>query len=744
VLEKVAKILTRKPRLVAWIAAALIIPSILGSIATRVNYDILSYLPEDLPSVQGERLLEEPFEMAATSMLVVEDMPPEYTHRLQRDIEGVPGVSSAIWLSSMVGIQFPEEMLPEDIRDVFFSNGATMLIIQYDHPGGSDITMEAIERIRALCGQRCFLAGVSAFTKDLRDAIVSEMPLYMLIAVFFSIIAMNLMMDSWLLPAALLLSIGLAIIYNSGTNLLLGEVSYITQSIAAVLQLGVTMDYSIFLYDRYMEELPHYDDKRDAMAVAVVAAFKSIFGSSLTTVAGFLALCSMRLTLGRDIGLVMAKGVLLGILTVVLILPSILLLMDRAILKYRHKAFRPNMSGINAFVVRHRRSLTVLFLILFLPAMYADSHKQLYYDLTKGLPADTPSTVANNELQEKFEMASTHFIVMKDGLRHSVMTRLADELEAVPGISSVAAYDKFLPEAIPDFFLPDGIKDICKQGGYQLLMLNSSYEASSDEVKTQIQQMQAILDRYDPNAYITGEAAMTADLTTITSVDFQVANNLSIAAIFILLIFTFRSIGIPVLLVAAIELAIFINQGLAYFTGTQIAFVTPTVISCIQLGATVDYAILMTTRFQEELQKGKDRLQAIQDAANSADESILTAGLVFFSATLGVSLVSSMDLIRGMCAMLSRGAVISSVMCIFVLPAVLATFEPLINKTTLHWRRPKEKKGAKRGVRAAGAPAKPALREAAVQEALSQPAITQEAVLQQAAPQTAAAGAKEN
>ena len=697
-IEKMAHALTRKPKLVVMIAALSLIPSILATMAVRVNYDILSYLPEDLPSVQGERLLEEPFEMAATTMLVVENMPPEYTHQLQQEIEDVPGVSSATWLSSIVGIQFPKEMLPEDIRDVFFSDDATMMIIQYEHPGGSAITMDAIEEIRGLCNKNCFLAGVSAFTKDLKDAIVGEMPLYMLVAVLLSMVAMNVMMESWLLPAALLMSIGLAIIYNSGTNILLGEISYITQSIAAVLQLGVTMDYSIFLYDRYMEELPRYEDKRDAMAVSVVAAFKSIFGSSLTTIAGFLALCVMRLTLGRDIGLVMAKGVLLGILTVVLILPSILLLMDRAILKYRHRAFRPDMSKINAFVVRHRKGLAALFLILFIPAIYSDNHKQLYYDLTEGLPADTLSTVATKELKEKFDMASSHFIIVDDSLSHGQMNALTDELEELDGITSVASYDKFLPDAIPDFFLPSDLKDMFKQGGYQLVMVNSAYESSSDEVEAQIEEMQAVLDRYDPNAYVTGEAAMSTDLVATTAVDFEVTNYLSIAAIFILLIITFKSISIPVLLVAAIELAIFINQGLAYFAGASIAFVTPTIIGCIQLGATVDYAILMTSRFQEELQKGKDRFQAIQDAANSADVSILTSGLVFFSATLGVSLVSSMDLIRGMCGMLSRGAIISSMICIFILPAILVTFEPLINKTTLHWRVPKPPKQERPGL----------------------------------------------
>ncbi len=691
-LEKIANLLTRKPKLVVLIAVLMLIPSLLGAAATRVNYDILSYLPQDLPSAQGEKLLEDPFKMAATTMLIVEGMPPEYTHRLQQQVERVPGVSNAIWLSSLVGIQIPEELLPEDLRDIFFSGNATMMIVQYDQPGASEATMKSIQQVRSLCNENCFLAGFSVFIKDTKDLIQKEMPLYVVMAVVLSSIAMCLMMESWLLPVALLLSIGLAVLYNFGTNLLLGEISFITQAIAAVLQLGVTMDYAIFLYDRYVEELPRYEDKRDAMAASVVAAFRSLSGSSMTTIAGFLALCFMRLTLGQDIGLVMAKGVVLGVATVVLVLPAIFLQMDRVILKYRHRCLKPDMAGVNAFIVRHRRLFVALFLLLFLPAVYANNHTRVYYKLDESLPQDMPSIVSTNKLKDEFDMASSHFIVMKDGLSHSEMKTLAERLDAVPGVTSVAAYDKFLPDAIPAFFIPDGIKDICKQGGYQMMMVNSSYVTASDQVAEQIAQMQAILDEYDPGAYITGEAAMTADLISTSAVDFQVTNYLSIIAILILVAVTFKSLSIPVLLVATIELAILINQGIPYFTGTVIAFVAPTVIGCVQLGATVDYAILMTNRFQEELQKGKGRLEAIQDAANSADVSILTSALVFFCATLGVATISTMDIVRDICLMLSRGAIISALVSIFVLPSVLCVFEPVIAKTTLHWRTPKAPK----------------------------------------------------
>lgn len=691
-LEKIAHALTRKPKLVVTVAVLLLVPSILAAAATPINYDILTYLPQDLDSTRGEALLEEPFHMAATTMLIVEDMPPQYANRLVEQVEKVPGVSGALWLSNLVGIQLPREMIPAEMRDVFFSGNATMLLIQYEKAGASEETMAAIDTVRGLCNENCFLAGFSVIIKDTKEMIDKELPLYILLAVVLSFAAMSLTLDSWLLPVAFLLSIGLAVLYNFGTNLAMGEISYITQAIAAVLQLGVTMDYSIFLYDRYREELELHEDKRDAMAEAVVAAFKSLSSSSLTTIAGFLALCFMRFTLGKDIGVVMAKGVVLGVATVVLVLPAILLQMDDGIRKLRHRALRPDMSKINAFIVRHRKGFVALFLLLFLPAVYANNHTRVYYKLDESLPQDMPSIVATNKLKDEFDMATSHFIVMKDGLSHGEMVEMTEAIEEIPGITSVMGYDKLLPAGIPDFFIPEDIKSLLKQGGYQMLMVNSSYVTASDQVAEQLESLSAAVKRYDPEAYITGEAAMTADLIATTDVDFTVAGYLSILAILILVAITFRSVAVPILLVATIELAIFINQGIPYFTGSTIAFVAPTIISCVQLGATVDYAILMTTRFQEELRKGKDRLEAIQAAANSVDISILTSALVFFCATLGVALISTMDIVKSICLMLSRGAIISALVSIFILPSVLCVFEPLIQKTTLHWRAPKAAK----------------------------------------------------
>ena len=690
--EKIANWLTRKPKLVAFIAVLLLIPSAIGYISTRINYDILSYLPEDLPSSQGEKLLEDPFKMAATSMLVVEDMPAGYTNSLINEIKEIPGVSNAIWISNLMGVQIPTDMIPANFRDMFFSGDATMMIIQYDHPGASDETMEAIEQVRKVCNEKCFLAGFSVVIKDTRDLMDSELPMFVGLAVLMALCAMLLTLESTVLPFIFLASIGLAVIYNMGTNIFLGEISYITKAIAAVLQLGVTMDYSIFLYHRYEEERPNYEDERDAMAQAVVAAFRSLSSSCITTVAGFLALCVMRLTLGRDIGIVMAKGVVLGVATVILVLPSLVLIFDKQIAKHKHKSLMPSFDKVNSFILRHNKAIMVLFILLFIPSYYAQSHAGIYYKLDESLPRDLPSIVSNEKLKNDFDMATSHFIVLRDDLTPAEMSNIENRMEEVKGVTSVVSYHKMLGTGIPDFFIPDAVKDMLKQGGYQLMMVNSSYSPATDAVANQLDEMNAILHEYDENAMITGEGAMYRDLIDTTAVDFVVANYLSIACIFLIVAWTFKSIAIPAVLVATIELAIFLNQGLSYFTGASTAFIAPTIISCVQLGATVDYAILMTSRFQEELQGGKSRKEAIRIAADSADSSIITSALVLFCATLGVSFVSSIDLIGDLCIMLARGALISAFVCLFIMPAVLYVCEPVFNKTTLHWRTPAPKK----------------------------------------------------
>ena len=685
-IKKIAHGLTRKPKLVALIAVLMLIPSLIGFAATRINYDILSYLPQDLPSSQGEQMLEDPFQMAATSMLVVDGMPAGYTNDLLNAIRDVPGVSNAIWISNLVGIQIPTDMIPASFRDMFFSGDATMMIIQYDHPGASDETMQAIEDVRSICNEKCFLAGFSVVIKDTRDVMDSELPLFVGLAVLLALLAMSVTLESTVLPLVFIASIGMAVVYNFGTNIFLGEISYITKAIAAVLQLGVTMDYSIFLYRRYEEERLHYDDKRDAMAQAIIAAFRSLSGSSLTTIAGFLALCFMQLTLGRDIGIVMAKGVVLGVATVILVLPSLVLIFDKQIDKHKHKTLIPSFHRLNSFILRRRVPLAILAVLLFFPAVYSQNHADVYYKLDESLPRDLPSIVSNEKLKDDFDMATSHFIVLRDDLSAGEMGEMEDRLEAVPGVTSVVSYHRILGTGIPDFFIPSEVRDLLKQGGYQLMMVNSSYEPATDQVSGQLDSMNAILHEYDPEAMITGEGAMYRDLIDTTAVDFTVTNYISIAAIFLIIAIVFQSVTIPAVLVATIELAIFINQGCCYFTGTAIPFIAPTIISCVQLGATVDYAILMTSRFQEELRKGRPRMEAIRVAADAADASIVTSALVLFCATLGVSFVSSIDLIGSICVMLARGALISALVSLFLMPAILCVCEPVFNKTSRHWR----------------------------------------------------------
>lgn len=684
--EKIARRLTRKPKLVAFIGVILLIPALLGIIGTRINYDILTYLPQDSEAAQGEKLLEEPFKMAATSMLIVDGMPSGYSNDLINRIQEVDSVSNAVWLSNMVGIQIPTSFIPAEFRDVFFSGDATMMIIQYDRPGASDETMSAITEIRKICNEKCFLAGFSVVIKDTRDLVDKELPMFVLLAVILSLIALGLAFESWVLPAILMVNIGFAILYNFGTNIIFGEISYITKAIAAVLQLGVTMDYSIFLYKRYEEEKPNYEDERDAMARAVEAAFASLSSSSLTTVAGFLALCFMRLTLGRDIGLVMAKGVIIGVATVICILPSFILILDGPMEKYKHRTFVPNLAKANDWVIRRRKLIAVIFLVLFLPSIYAENHATVYYKLDESLPQDIPSIVANKKLKNDFDMATSHFIMLSDDIVSTDMNVMESALKDVDGVTNLISYHSILGTGIPDFFIPDEAKSMLKQGGYQMLMVNSEYDTASDAVAEQLDEIRSIVKKYDPNALVTGEAAMTDELIDVTAKDFVTTNYISILAIFLIIALTFKSISVPVVLVATIELAIFINQACPYFLGTEVPFIAPTVISCVQLGATVDYAILVTTRFREEIQSGHDRREAIRIAMNTSYGSIITSALVLFCATLGVSFVSSIDLIGSLCIMLARGAVISAIVCIFMMPAILYICEPIFAKTSYKWR----------------------------------------------------------
>ncbi len=685
-LSKIAKILTRNPKIIVMIAVLLLIPSAYGALKTGVNYDILSYLPQDLDSTKGEKVLEDTFHDAATSMLIIDNMPSKDVTELKDKIKNVDGINDVVWVDDIADISVPSEILPDVLKDAFYNEKSTLMIVTYKGSSSSGETLTALGNVKKLLNKQCFLSGFSAIIKDTKDLADQELPIYVTLAVALSLAAMTLCMESWLLPIVFILGIFFAVAYNFGTNIFLGQISYVTKAIAAILQLGVTMDYSIFLINRYDEEKPKHEDRRDAMASAIESTFAALSGSSLTTVAGFMALCFMRLTLGKDIGIVMMKGVIIGVLTTVTILPALILQFDKPIHKYMHRNLVPDFSLGSNFLIKHRRFFVVLSLILIVPAYWSQSHTNVYYNLDASLPKDLDSIVATNKLKSQFNMSSTHFIIVDDKMPSYKMEDMVTEIKDLTGIETVMAYDDIIGPAVPDNFVPQKIKDIFKKGGRQLVMINSQYKAAEDSENEQIAKIIDIAKKYDQTAQVTGEGALTKDLIEIADIDFTVTNYISIACILLIVGIVFKSFSIPVLLVAIIELAIFINLGIPYFTGAVIPFISPTVIGCVQLGATVDYSILMTTRFQEELKAGHERLEAIKIASTTSFKSILTSSLVFFCATAGVAMISKIEIIQSICSMLARGALISAVIIIFILPAVLYVTEPIISKTSFQWK----------------------------------------------------------
>lgn len=692
-IHKIAKWEAYHPKTVFVIALLLLIPSIIGYFCTGINYDILSYLPDDLESVQGEAVLDEVFNNAGISIVITEDMPAKYTAALKSEISQVDGVSNVMWVDDLVGTQTPVSALPDVVRDIFYnSNGKnTMMLVQYDHSASSNETLNAIKEIKKLANDKTFISGVSAITEDTKELADSQAPIYIAIAIILALIVMSLMTESWILPLIILAGLCMAIIYNMGTNVFMGQISFITQAIAAILQLGVTMDYSIFLMDRYKEECLKDLDHRDAMANAVTKSFTALMGSSLTTIFGFVALCFMQLGLGFDIGFVMAKGVVFGILTVVLILPEIILLFENSINKYRHKSLIPSFKHLNNFVFKHKVALVIIFVILLIPAYIVQDKADVYYNMDKALPDSLISIQGLGKLKSDFNMASTQFLIVDDSIPAGKLIKMEKEIENLDGISSVLAYNTILGPAVPDSIIPDELLNICKKDGKQMIMINSAYGAATDELNDQLSKMDAIVKSYDKNALVTGEGALTKDLITTTNRDFLVTSILSVAAIFILIAICFKSLSLPVLLVLSIEFAIWINLSFSTIMGTEISFVAPTVINCVQLGATVDYAILITTRFKEELQLGKSKKDAILCAADAAEHSILQSASVFFIATFGVYLICDISLIKGICALLARGSVISALVIVFFLTPILYMCEGAINKTTLNWRSNKKK-----------------------------------------------------
>ena len=688
-MKKIALWEAKHPKTVLLLAVLLLIPALIGYVCTGVNYDILSYLPDELESMQGERVLDETFNTAGISIVRTEDMQPKYTLALKNEILKVDGVASVIWVDTLADIGIPADALPDVLKNVFYSADGTktMMLVRYDPAGGEGSDLKAIAQIKTLLGENAFMSGLSVIVDDTREICDSQAPLYIAVAVALALAVMALMMESWFQPLIVLLSLGIAVLYNMGTNFFLGEISFITQCVAAVLQLGVTMDYSIFLIDRYSEEKEHYPTREEAMAAAVTKSFAALAGSSLTTVFGFLALCFMHLKLGFDIGFVMAKGVAFGIFTVVFVLPSIVLIFEKQILKYRHRSFIPDLTKVNEFTLKHKKAFALLFLLLLAPSYLIQKDIDLYYSMNKALPGYLTSMQGFEKLKNDFDMACTQFIIVDDSIPAAKLMEMESKLENMDGVSSLLAYNSIVGPAIPDDILPDEIIELCKQDGLQLFLVNSKFDPATPELTAQLQQMERIVKSYDPNAYITGEGAIVQGLIDTTDRDFAVTAVLSVAAIFILIAIVFKSVTLPIILVLSIELAIWLNLSLSVIMGKEASFVDPTVINCIQLGATVDYAILLTTRFREEL-RFAPKQEAMLKAVKMAQQSIFQSAAVFFAATFGVYVVCDIYIVRGMCALLARGAIISEFVIILFLAPLLVVCEGFIAKTTQSWRLP--------------------------------------------------------
>ena len=683
-MKRIAKFIAYHPKTITIIAVLLLIPAAIGYINTFVNYDILSYLPGELDSVKGENELDETFNSASMSFLVIEDMPSKDVAALKEKIAKVDNVSSVIWVNDIADISIPQEIIPQAVKDIFYSKDGkcTMMLIKYKYKAVTDETMKAIEDVRGLLNNQCFLSGMGVIMKDTRDLADSQAPIFIAIAIAIALVVMSFCMESWVEPWVLLAALCMAVVYNMGTNLIFGQISYITQCIAAILQLGVTMDYSVFLIDRFEEEKPKYADNRDAMASAIQGAFLSLSGSSLTTIFGFLALCFMDLSLGKDIGLVMAKGVVFGVLTVTIVLPALVLQCDKIIHKYRHRSFIPKFDKLNNFVVNHKKVWVAIFVVLFIPSYIMQSNVNVYYSMDRMLPDDIGCIAALNKMKEEFNMATSHFIIVDDSLDASDLVKMENEIKETAGVTNMVAYNSFVGSGIPDSMIPDELKSIAKSGGRQMILVNTSYVAATDECNEQLTKINNIVKKYDKNGYVTGEGAMYKDLIDITDHDFKLTSVLSILSIFILIAIIFKSISIPTILVLSIELAIFVNKAISFATGTTLSFIAPTIIGCVQLGATVDYAILLTTRFREEMRNGHNKLDAIKIATNTSDRSIFQSALVFFGATFGVFLTCDIKIVKEVCLLLARGSLISAGVIVFMLTPLLLVLEGLIEKTT--------------------------------------------------------------
>lgn len=666
----------------------LMIPAVFGMLETRINYDMLNYLPDDMDTVIGQNALLEDFGKGAFSFIVVENMPEKDVAALQEKLESVEHVETVLWYNSLMDTSIPMQLLPDKLYDAFDTGDATMMAVFFDTATSADETMDAIREIRSIAGKQCFVSGMSALVTDLKDLCEQEEPIYVAIAVVLACVAMMVFLDSWLIPFVFLASIGAAILLNLGSNWFMGEISYITKALSAVLQLAVTMDYSIFLWHSYNEQRAIYPDKCEAMAHAISATLTSVVGSSITTIAGFLALCFMSFTLGRDLGIVMAKGVLLGVLSCVTVLPSLILLLDKPLQKTRHRSILPKMDGLAKGVTKVFPVFLALFVVL-APVFYFAYDKtndEVYYDMGQCLPEDMEYVIANSKLSEEFDIASTHMLLVDASLPSKQVRSMISDMEQVDGVKYVLGLESVVGAGVPEEILPDSVRSILKSDKWELLLINSEYKVASDEVNAQIDSLNAILKKYDPTGMLIGEAPCMKDMIETTDHDFKVVNAVSILAIFLIILLVERSISLPFLLIAVIELAIFINLGLPHFLGQSLPFIAPICISTIQLGATVDYAILMTTRYKAERLAGKEKRPAVITALSTSIPSIIVSGMGLFAATFGVAIYSDIDIISSMCMLMARGAIVSMLCVILILPALLLLCDRLVCATTLGMR----------------------------------------------------------
>lgn len=665
----------------------LLIPAVWGYVNTRINYDVLTYLPEDIETMQGQEIMTNDFGIGAFSMLMVDGMEDKEIVKLKEKVEKVDGVENVLWYDSLADISVPQSVLPSKLYDEYNTEDGTMMAVFFKDGTSSDETMKAITEIRKITGEQCFLSGMSAIVEDTKELAEKETPLYVLIAVALSALVLAITMESIFVPVLFLLSIGIVIVYNLGTNVFFGEISYITKALAAVLQLGVTMDYSIFLMHSYQEQQVRYNgDKERAMAHAISQTFSSVIGSSVTTVAGFIALCFMSFTLGKDIGIVMAKGVIFGVLVCVTVLPSMILCCDKLIEKTKHKPLLPDIGRISDKVTKRYVIYVVAFVILLFPAIYGNNHTGVYYNLDESLPKNLPSVIANTKLKEDYNMNTTHMILVDSSVAGSDVKKMSQEIEKVDGVKWVLGLDNLVGSGVPADMLPESVTGMLKNDKYQLLMVNSTYKVATDKVNKQIEQIDKIMDKYDKGAMLVGEGPLTKDLINITDTDFKRVSAVSIGIVFVIILLLFKSITIPVILVGVIEFAIFVNMGIPFYTGTKLPFVASIVIGTIQLGATVDYAILMTTRYQRERSRGAGKFDAITTAHKFSAQSIIVSALSFFAATIGVGLYSNIDMISSLCILMARGALISMVVVVLILPSLFMVFDKIIVKTSKGFR----------------------------------------------------------